>query len=156
MSQIKLHISERATAKTIHQKVMKFGECRKEMMGIFSRANKGLFQRCSSTHSQLCETSAQEPLSDDSIISRHFPTVWPARSPDLNPCNFWLWGYLKDLVYSDPIRSLSDLKDSIARHVRNIPKHTLQSTTEHAMLRFQMVADNDGHHIEHVLSSLDG
>ncbi|GFX25433.1 uncharacterized protein TNCV_1424171 [Trichonephila clavipes] len=27
--------------------------------------------------------------------SRVFPTAWPPRSPDLNPCDFWLWGYIK-------------------------------------------------------------
>ncbi len=25
---------------------------------------------------------------------------WPPRSPDLNPCDFFLWGYLKDRVYN--------------------------------------------------------
>lgn len=90
-------------------------------------------------------------FSDDRIISRHFPTAWPPRSPDLNPCDFWLWGYLKAMVYRDPITSLSDLKESIERHVRNIPQFMLLSTVEHAILRFQTVADNGGHHIEHVL-----
>ena len=28
---------------------------------------------------------------------------WPARSPDLNPCDFFLWGYLKSKVRSDII-----------------------------------------------------
>ncbi|GBM42445.1 hypothetical protein AVEN_139882-1 [Araneus ventricosus] len=27
---------------------------------------------------------------NDRIISRHFATAWPPRSPDLNPCDFWL------------------------------------------------------------------
>ncbi|GBN53406.1 hypothetical protein AVEN_219993-1 [Araneus ventricosus] len=26
------------------------------------------------------------------IISRHFPTDWQTRSPNLNLCDFWLWG----------------------------------------------------------------
>jgi hypothetical protein len=25
--------------------------------------------------------------------------LWPPRSPDLNPCYFYLWGKLKDKVY---------------------------------------------------------
>ncbi|GBN90917.1 hypothetical protein AVEN_239312-1, partial [Araneus ventricosus] len=29
------------------------------------------------------------------IISRHFLTAWPPRSPDLNPCDFWLWRLTK-------------------------------------------------------------
>ena len=27
-------------------------------------------------------------------------TMWPPRSPDLNPCDYFLWGYLKDKVYA--------------------------------------------------------
>ncbi|GBN41794.1 hypothetical protein AVEN_119727-1 [Araneus ventricosus] len=34
---------------------------------------------------------------NDRIISRHFSTTWPLRSPDLHPCDFLLWGYLKDI-----------------------------------------------------------
>lgn len=51
------------------------------------------------------------------------------------------------MVYRDPITSLSDLKNSLERYVRNIPRHTLLSTVEHAILLFQMVADNDEHYI---------
>ncbi|GBM36494.1 hypothetical protein AVEN_249684-1 [Araneus ventricosus] len=42
---------------------------------------------------------------NDRIISRHFPTAWPPRSPDLNPCVFWLRGYLKDVVYGVRLRT---------------------------------------------------
>ena len=38
-------------------------------------------------------------FTDDRVTSRVFPTIWPPRLPDLNPCDFWLWGYLKNLVY---------------------------------------------------------
>jgi hypothetical protein len=33
----------------------------------------------------------------DRIISSG---IWPARLPDLNPCDFFFWGCLKDRVYS--------------------------------------------------------
>jgi len=32
------------------------------------------------------------------VISRSGNNEWPARSPDLNPCNFFFWGYLKSKV----------------------------------------------------------
>jgi len=39
---------------------------------------------------------------------------WPARSPpDLNPCDFFLWGYLKSKVYCPKPRTLDDLKNNI-------------------------------------------
>ncbi|GBM43086.1 hypothetical protein AVEN_126172-1 [Araneus ventricosus] len=36
---------------------------------------------------------------NDRYISRHFPTDGPPRSPDFNPCDYWLWGYLKGVVH---------------------------------------------------------
>ncbi|GBM66465.1 hypothetical protein AVEN_146293-1 [Araneus ventricosus] len=84
------------------------------------------------------------------IISGHFPTVWPSRSPDLNPCDFWLWGYLKD-VFSTPIAHLAELKARIEQHILNVTPETLRSVVEHAVSRFQLVAENVGQHIEHVL-----
>ncbi|GFV74631.1 uncharacterized protein TNCV_5130731 [Trichonephila clavipes] len=78
-------------------------------------------------------------------------TAWPPRSLILNPCDFWLWGYLKAIFYRDPITSLSNLKESIECHVCKIPQFMLLSTVEHAILCFQMLADNGGQHIEHVL-----
>ena len=33
------------------------------------------------------------------VISRNTPHPWPANSPDLNPPAFFLWAYLKSLVY---------------------------------------------------------
>lgn len=36
---------------------------------------------------------------------------WPPRSPDLNLCDSFLWGYVKGLVYILPLpRDLNDLK----------------------------------------------
>jgi hypothetical protein len=33
------------------------------------------------------------------VISQRGNIEWPARSPDLNACDFFLWGYLKSKVY---------------------------------------------------------
>ena len=52
----------------------------------------------------------RRPFRDKRIICRQFPTAWPTRSPDLNPCDFWLCEYLKSMIYQDPITFLSDLK----------------------------------------------
>ena len=80
-------------------------------------------------------------FSDDRIIYHQFSTAWPPRSPTLNPCDFWLWGYLKTMVYHDPITSLSNLRESIERFVCSILQFMLHSTIEHVILCFQMVAD---------------
>ncbi|GFT35539.1 uncharacterized protein TNCV_2054591 [Trichonephila clavipes] len=44
------------------------------------------------------------------VISHHFPTAFPPKSPDLNLCDFWLRGYLKDAVFSVPTARLAELR----------------------------------------------
>ena len=53
--------------------------------------------------------------------------MWPARSPDLNPCDFHLWGHLKAVVYNPLPNTLEDLKANITREIKNIPKNVLNS-----------------------------
>jgi hypothetical protein len=36
-------------------------------------------------------------------IGRNGPVLCPSRSPDLNPCEFFLWGHMKQLVYATPV-----------------------------------------------------
>ena len=55
------------------------------------------------------------------------------------------------MVYHDPTTILSDLKESVECHVSTILQFMRLSTVKYAILRVQMVADNNGHYIEHVL-----
>jgi len=43
----------------------------------------------------------------DHIIGAGHDAEWPTRSPDLTPCDFFLWGHLKNKVYKT---SPSDLQ----------------------------------------------
>ena len=47
-------------------------------------------------------------------IGRRGPIEWPARSPDLTPCDFFLWGYLKNIVYKERPATIEQLRDRIA------------------------------------------
>ena len=38
------------------------------------------------------------PFGDDCVLSCHFRYACSSRSPDLNPCDYWLWCYMKSLV----------------------------------------------------------
>jgi hypothetical protein len=31
------------------------------------------------------------------------PMAWPPRSPDLTPMDFFIWGHIKDLIYTSPV-----------------------------------------------------
>ena len=88
---------------------------------------------------------------DELITARSFPNTWPARSSDLNPCDFWLWGYFKDRVYQRHVRSLIYLKTSIQRHVSQIQRELLRTIIDHAILRMQYVFEAAAAHIENIL-----
>ena len=39
---------------------------------------------------------------------------WPPRSLDITPLDFFLWGYVKDIVYKTKVRDIDDLKQRIS------------------------------------------
>ncbi|GFX76761.1 uncharacterized protein TNCV_664681 [Trichonephila clavipes] len=47
----------------------------------------------------------------DRLISRFGPVNWPPRSCDLTPLDYFLWGYVKSLVYADKPQTLNHLED---------------------------------------------
>jgi hypothetical protein len=51
------------------------------------------------------------------VSSRRGSIEWPARSPDLNACDFFLWGYLKSKVDENKPRTPTDLKQNIRDEV---------------------------------------
>ncbi|GFV53831.1 uncharacterized protein TNCV_4208821 [Trichonephila clavipes] len=56
----------------------------------------GMARRWTPPHIGLCvQQFLRQHFINDRVISRAFPTAWTPRSPDLNPCDFWLWGYFK-------------------------------------------------------------
>ena len=45
---------------------------------------------------------------------------WPARSPDLNPLDFFLWGYLKSVVYNPRPATLDQLAHNIRQAIAGL------------------------------------
>ncbi|GFV48438.1 uncharacterized protein TNCV_3027081 [Trichonephila clavipes] len=45
----------------------------------------------------------------DRLVSRFEPVNWPPRSCDLTPLDYFLWGYVKSLVYADKPQTLDHL-----------------------------------------------
>lgn len=88
---------------------------------------------------------------EDRVIGLRFPFAWPARSPDLTPCDFFLWGHLKSLVYQHPPANMAELIHSIAESVRSITPDQLRSAVYHMITRMNLVVDQNGGHIEQLL-----
>jgi hypothetical protein len=64
------------------------------------------------------------------------PTAWPPRSPDLNVLDFFVWGYLKDLVYATPVQTRDDLILRIQEACENLRNNPdMISSSVNSLLR---------------------
>ncbi|CAK1592175.1 unnamed protein product [Parnassius mnemosyne] len=87
-------------------------------------------------------------------IGRGGPLPWPARSPDLTPMDFYVWGCMKSFVYSEPnpVSSVEDLRERIV-DAANKMRTTLTTGVVKTGLRRRMrqCIRNRGSHVEHEL-----
>jgi hypothetical protein len=67
------------------------------------------------------------------IISRYGDISWPARSPDLSACVFFLWGYLKSKVFQTRPADLINLKQRISERINAISPAMLLRVMESVM-----------------------
>lgn len=89
----------------------------------------------------------------DRWIGRGGPVIWPARSPDLNPLDFYLWGHMKSLVYATPVASEEDLIARIAVAAGDIAEKrgVFQRVRESLEKRCRMCIEEGGGHFEQFL-----
>ncbi|GFY16829.1 transposable element Tc3 transposase [Trichonephila clavipes] len=66
----------------------------------------------------------------DRLISRFGPVNWPPRSCDLTPLDYFLWDYVKSLVYADKPQTLDHLEDIIRRVIPDIRPKMLEKVIE--------------------------
>lgn len=72
-------------------------------------------------------------------IGRGGPVPWPARSPDLTPLDFYLWGRMKEIVYFDPVSTKEILLQRIeeaSQIIRN--EITIDITTTEVVKRARL------------------
>ena len=79
------------------------------------------------------------------------PRTWPARSPDLTPCDYFLWGYVKDKVFVPPKPvSIPDLKNRITAAVETITPDLLKRVWQELDYRLDVCHVTKGAYIEHL------
>ncbi|KAJ8962097.1 hypothetical protein NQ318_018051 [Aromia moschata] len=85
-------------------------------------------------------------------IGRNGPIHWPARSPDLTPCDFYLWGHMKQLVYSEPVNSIEELTARIRVAAETIREDPTDFGRVRASLerRARDCIDNNGLQFQHL------
>ncbi|KAG5311381.1 SETMR methyltransferase, partial [Acromyrmex insinuator] len=76
--------------------------------------------------------------------------IWPPRSPDLTPLDFFLWGYLKEKVYKTEPTTMEDMKDRIRRACQDIPPTFLQNVRNSFQRRINKCMEVNGEAFEHL------
>lgn len=86
-------------------------------------------------------------------IGREGFVPWPPRSPDLNPMDFFFWGYLKTLVYKDSVNNVEELRQRIINCCEIIRrKWGLFARVRRSFLRrLQLCIEMEGHQFENIL-----
>ncbi|GFW49848.1 transposable element Tc1 transposase [Trichonephila clavipes] len=80
----------------------------------------------------------------DRLISRFGPVNWPPRSCDLTPLDYFLWGYVKSLVYVDKPQTLVHLEDNIRRVIADIRPQMLGKVIENWTSRLDYIRASRG------------
>jgi hypothetical protein len=86
-------------------------------------------------------------FSDDRIISKN---LWPPWSPDLTLPDYFLWGYLKQIVYSNRPQTIEDLKQNIEVAISNISQETLKKVVWNMVTRVNTCYGENGSHFQHL------
>ena len=73
---------------------------------------------------------------------------WPPRLPDLNQCDYFIWGYLKSKEYKPLLKALDDLKENITKEIQKINTSVLESTFLNFKIRCHLLYEKNGSHID--------
>ncbi|GFV04108.1 putative transposable element [Trichonephila clavipes] len=79
------------------------------------------------------------------------PVNWPPRSCDLTPLDYFLWGYVKALVYVDKPLTLDHLEDNIRRVIADIRPQILEKVIENWTSRLDYIRASCGSHMPEII-----
>ena len=82
------------------------------------------------------------------IISKN---LWPPRSPDLAPPDFYLWGAMKNKTYCSNPSTINELKETITNYFQKLDETVLKNVFRSIMTRATRCNEAGGSHFQHLL-----
>ncbi|GFX12908.1 putative transposase [Trichonephila clavipes] len=101
-------------------------------------------QDCATCHTARATIDLLKDTFGDRLISRFEPVNWLSRSCDLTPLDYFLWGYVKSLVYADKPQTLDHLEDNIRRVIADIRPQMLEKVIENWTSRLDYIRASRG------------
>ncbi|GFX84750.1 hypothetical protein TNCV_125181 [Trichonephila clavipes] len=91
------------------------------------------------SHSSCHNDLLKDTFGDRPNFTFFGPVNWPPRSCDLTPLDYFLWGYVKSLVYADKPQTLDHLEDNIRRVIADIRPQMLEKVIENWTSRLDYI-----------------
>ena len=85
------------------------------------------------------------------LISRFGDIPWLPRSPDLTPCDFSLWSYLKSRVYVTNPTNLQELRNNIYHEIAELSPDTLMKVMKTTKKRALICQRKRGDHLKDII-----
>ncbi|GFT50199.1 transposable element Tc3 transposase [Trichonephila clavipes] len=122
------------------------GYVNKQNCRIWSEANPQLwFQQDGATcHTAHATIDLSKDTFGDRLISRFGPVNWPPRSCDLTPLDYFLWGYVKSLVFVDKPQTLDHWEGNIRRVIADIRPQIMEKVIENWTARLGYIRASRG------------
>ncbi|GFW39069.1 transposable element Tc3 transposase [Trichonephila clavipes] len=102
-------------------------------------------------HTARATIDLLEDTFGDRLISRFGPVNWPQRSCDLIPLDYFLWGYVKSLVYVDKPQTLDHLEDNIRRVIADLRPQMLEKVIENWTSRLDYIRASRGSSVSEII-----
>ena len=87
------------------------------------------------------------PVFEDCIFSHRANVVWPPRSCDLAPLDYYLWGAVKDKCYA----AIDALKFNISEAIGEIQLHTITNVLKNLTDRVGYCMASRGSHLNEIM-----
>ncbi|EZA51609.1 hypothetical protein X777_08792 [Ooceraea biroi] len=87
----------------------------------------------------------------DRWMGRDGPIAWPARSPDLNVLDYFVWGYIKNLVEHWRDGTEHEVREAIIAAFNTITPDMAQRATRNIVRRAELCIEQRGRHFEQLL-----
>ncbi|GFX07027.1 DUF4817 domain-containing protein [Trichonephila clavipes] len=97
---------------------------------IYSRSQSEVQRDLNTCHTARATIDLSKYTVSVRLISRFGPVDWPPRSCDLTPLDYFLWSYVKSLVYADKPQTLDHLEDNIRHVIADIRPQMLKKVIE--------------------------
>ncbi|XP_057675297.1 uncharacterized protein LOC130905701 isoform X2 [Corythoichthys intestinalis] len=147
--------NEEVVSVTPDRYVNMINECFLPTLNSMGVENVWFQQDCAMAHTARASMIVLRQNFPGHLISLRGDLHWPARSPDLSPCDYFLWGYLKSIVYNDRPSTLSHLKNNIRRAVANIPIDMLERVDQDFRVRLTQCIEKNGRHLTDIIFKTD-